>query len=160
MASDLSNRDAARSSEAKDRDDGDALSSSMPSRSASLPRAAIKGTVSAPMPLTLAALTKLRRERYMGLSVRGPLRRFNMHRTASAVHHETAIYHYVRMDALRLIVAAAVALAALGALVQLVWGWLDIPSLADVPMSPGWTRRPRVSVIVAARDEERHINAA
>ncbi|HEU4995029.1 MAG TPA: glycosyltransferase family 2 protein [Gemmatimonadaceae bacterium] len=64
------------------------------------------------------------------------------------------------MDALRLILAGGVALVALGALAQLVWGWLDIPSLADVPAPPAWTRRPRVSVIVAARDEERHILAA
>src|SRR5262245_30243147 len=64
------------------------------------------------------------------------------------------------MDALRLILAFGVALVAVAALVQLIWAWLDIPSLADVPGSPAWTRRPRVSVIVAARDEERHIEAA
>ena len=64
------------------------------------------------------------------------------------------------MDALRLFLAFGVALVAVVAAVQLLWGWLEIPSLADVPASPAWTQPPRVSVIVAARDEERHIEAA
>jgi glycosyltransferase involved in cell wall biosynthesis len=60
----------------------------------------------------------------------------------------------------RLAVAAALALVSVAALAQLVWGYLNIPSLADVPPlgSPG--PAPRVSIIVAARDEERHIEPA
>jgi glycosyltransferase involved in cell wall biosynthesis len=62
------------------------------------------------------------------------------------------------METLRLALAAALALVALAALIHLVWGYLNIPSLRDVP--PAWPVQPRVSVIVAARDEERHIGAA
>jgi cellulose synthase/poly-beta-1,6-N-acetylglucosamine synthase-like glycosyltransferase len=68
------------------------------------------------------------------------------------------------MDILRLLLAAALALVALAALLALVWGYLNVPSLAVVPpmpsASPAWPTAPRVSVIVAARDEERHIGAA
>jgi glycosyltransferase involved in cell wall biosynthesis len=59
---------------------------------------------------------------------------------------------------LRLILAAGLALVALTALAQLVWGYLAIPSLRDVP--PGRGNVPRLSVVVAARDEERHIEPA
>ncbi len=62
------------------------------------------------------------------------------------------------MDALTLALAAGLALVAVAALAQLVRGYLDIPSLRDVP--PDWPSAPKVSVIVAARDEERHIGAA
>lgn len=62
------------------------------------------------------------------------------------------------METLRLVLAAGLALVALMALAQLVWGYLEIPALRDVP--PAWPAHPRVSVIVAARDEERHIGAA
>lgn len=64
------------------------------------------------------------------------------------------------MDTLRLLFAGGLAILALGALVQLVWAYLDIPSLGDVPPAPGGGHAPKVSVIVAARDEERHIEAA
>lgn len=68
------------------------------------------------------------------------------------------------MDILRLLLAAALALVALSALLALAWGYLNVPSLAVVPPvpapSPAWPTAPRVSVIVAARDEERHIGAA
>lgn len=64
------------------------------------------------------------------------------------------------MDAVRILLAGGIALVAVGAFVQLIWGWLDIPALADVPVAPSWARLPRVSVIVAARDEDRHIESA
>jgi cellulose synthase/poly-beta-1,6-N-acetylglucosamine synthase-like glycosyltransferase len=60
---------------------------------------------------------------------------------------------------LPLLFAACVAVVAILALLQLAWGYLNIPSLRDVPPQ----RRdgaPRVSVIVAARNEERHIGVA
>jgi len=60
----------------------------------------------------------------------------------------------------RLAFAAALALVGVAALVQLAWGYLSIPSLADVPPLPDTAAAPRVSIIVAARDEERHIDAA
>ena len=62
------------------------------------------------------------------------------------------------MDTLRLVFAATLALLAIGAFAQLVWGHLNIPSLVDVPpvAAPG----PRVSVVIAARDEQRHVAAA
>jgi cellulose synthase/poly-beta-1,6-N-acetylglucosamine synthase-like glycosyltransferase len=63
----------------------------------------------------------------------------------------------VAVHDLRVLVAATLAAAAVGSLVMLVWAWLDIPSLADVPPA---TTGPSVSIIVAARDEERHIRAA
>jgi hypothetical protein len=65
------------------------------------------------------------------------------------------------MDTLRLVFALGLAAVAVGALLQLAWGFLSIPSLKDVPatMPPG-SAAPRVSVIVAARDEERHIESA
>ena len=62
------------------------------------------------------------------------------------------------MDVLRVLLSAGLALVAVGALLQLVWGWLDMPALGDVP--PIRSAAPKVSVIVAARDEERHIEAA
>lgn len=62
------------------------------------------------------------------------------------------------MESLRLVLAAALALVGLAALVQLAWAHLEIPSLADVP--PAGTGAPRVSIIVAARNEERHIERA
>lgn len=45
------------------------------------------------------------------------------------------------------------------ALLQLAWGYLNIPSLRDAPplRGPGG---PQVSIIVAARNEQRHIQAA
>jgi glycosyltransferase involved in cell wall biosynthesis len=55
--------------------------------------------------------------------------------------------------------AATLALVAVLALIQLAWGYLDIPSLRDVPPHRG-DAAPRVSIIVAARNEERHIRAA
>lgn len=62
------------------------------------------------------------------------------------------------MGTLRIVLAAALALFAVGVLLQLVWGYLNIPLLRDVP--PAWRATPKVSVIVAARDEERHIETA
>lgn len=62
------------------------------------------------------------------------------------------------MPSLSLLLAGALALVAVVMLLQLLWGHLQIPSLADVPPVRGTA--PRVSVIVAARDEERHIDVA
>lgn len=62
------------------------------------------------------------------------------------------------MDLLGVVVAAGIALVAMGALVQLVWGSVQIPTLPDVP--PIRAGAPRVSIVVAARDEERHVEAA
>ena len=62
------------------------------------------------------------------------------------------------MDTFRVVLAAALALFALILLVQVVWGYLSIPELKDVP--PAWAPGLKVSVIVAARDEERHLEAA
>jgi len=58
----------------------------------------------------------------------------------------------------RVLLAAALAAIAVGALAQLWWGHLHIPDLADVP--PAGSGAPRVSVVVAARNEERHVEAA
>lgn len=81
-----------------------------------------------------------------------------MRRAPAAVHGGATPYHSDGMDTLRFVVAAAIALVAVGALLQLAWGYLDLPSLNDVP---GVGRdAPRVSIVVAARDEERHIAAA
>jgi glycosyltransferase involved in cell wall biosynthesis len=55
--------------------------------------------------------------------------------------------------------AAILALVAVLALIQLAWGYFNIPSLRDVP-PPSKNDAPRVSIIVAARNEERHIRAA
>lgn len=63
-----------------------------------------------------------------------------------------------RVD-IRLVLAVALGIVALLALLQLAWGYLNIPSLRDVPPSRE-DDAPRVSVIVAARNEERHIRAA
>jgi len=60
----------------------------------------------------------------------------------------------------RLTLAAVVALISVVALVQLAWGYLSLPSLADVPPRAAGATAPRVSIIVAARDEERHVEAA
>lgn len=59
---------------------------------------------------------------------------------------------------LSLLLAAALAAVAVVALAQLWWGRLNIPSLRDVP--PVGAGAPRVSIIVAARNEERHVEAA
>lgn len=60
---------------------------------------------------------------------------------------------------LRLALAVILGATAVAALLQLIWGYLNIPSLRDVPP---WrdADAPRVSVIVAARNEERHIETA
>src|SRR5881397_912343 len=79
---------------------------------------------------------------------------------ASDVHGDVRTYHYGRMDILRLMLAGVIAAVAVGALVQLAWGYLNLPSLTDVPPAPSQLRAPKVSVIVAARDEERHIQSA
>ncbi len=62
-----------------------------------------------------------------------------------------------RVETVRLVLAAGVALAAVVIVVQLVWGHLSIPSLRDVPPA---SDGPATAVIVAARDEERHIRAS
>lgn len=62
------------------------------------------------------------------------------------------------MPSLALLLAGVLAAIAVAALAQLWWGHLHIPSLADVP--PARTAVPRVSIVVAARNEERHIEAA
>lgn len=62
------------------------------------------------------------------------------------------------MDALELLFAAGLAFVAVAAMGQLAWGYLNIPSLSDVP--PARAALPRVSIVVAARDEERHVGAA
>ena len=57
------------------------------------------------------------------------------------------------------ILASALAIAGVGALCLLVWGRAGIPSLSDVPpLERG--DGPRVSIVVAARDEARHIEPA
>jgi hypothetical protein len=60
---------------------------------------------------------------------------------------------------LRLLLAIALALTALAALMQLAWGYLNIPSLRDAPPQHG-DDAPAVSIVVAARNEERNIDAA
>ena len=64
------------------------------------------------------------------------------------------------MDTLRLVFAGALALVAVVALGQLAWGYLQIPRLADSSSSGTDEVTPMVSIVVAARDEERHIAAA
>src|SRR6185436_2281624 len=68
------------------------------------------------------------------------------------------------METLRLVFAAALALFAVGALVQLVWGGANIPLLSYVPSPPSLPPFDaavlKLSVVVAARDEERHIETA
>lgn len=60
-------------------------------------------------------------------------------------------------DTLRIVLALALALVGLAALVQLAWAHLSTPSLRDAPpLAEG----PPVSIIVAARNEARHIGAA
>jgi hypothetical protein len=60
---------------------------------------------------------------------------------------------------LRLVLAVLLAAIALLALLQLAWGYLNIPSLREVPPMRG-PGGPGVSIIVAARNEQRHIQAA
>lgn len=59
----------------------------------------------------------------------------------------------------RLALAAVLGLFAVAALIQLAWGYLNIPSLQDAPPLGG-ENAPTVSIIVAARNEERHLGAA
>lgn len=59
----------------------------------------------------------------------------------------------------RLLLAVVLALIALAVLAQLWWGYLNIPSLRDAPSLDG-PDAPSVSIIVAARNEERHIETA
>src|SRR2546425_36097 len=66
------------------------------------------------------------------------------------------------MHTLRLVVAAALALLAVGAMLLLLWAYVNVPSLPDVPpiQPDAAPPPPRVSVVMAARDEERHIESA
>ena len=61
------------------------------------------------------------------------------------------------METIRLVLAGTLALVALLAFAQLAWGSLNIPSLRDVPPA---VAGPVVSIVVAARDEERHLRLA
>ena len=63
------------------------------------------------------------------------------------------------MDMLGLALAGALAATAIGVLLLLAWGGLNIPRVSDAPptLPEG---APRVSVVVAARDEERHLEPA
>ena len=63
------------------------------------------------------------------------------------------------MDMLGLALAGALAATAIGVLLLLVWGGLNIPRVSDAP-STRLEGAPRVSVVVAARDEERHLEPA
>ena len=65
---------------------------------------------------------------------------------------------FVGVD-LRLTLAIVLGLTAVAALLQLTWGYLNIPSLRDVPPFRS-DDAPRLSIIVAARNEERHIEQA
>ncbi|MEX2152443.1 MAG: glycosyltransferase family 2 protein [Gemmatimonadaceae bacterium] len=56
------------------------------------------------------------------------------------------------------LVAGVLAISAICAFLQLVWGYAQIPLLRDVP--PGPVPAPKVSIVVAARDEERHVESA
>lgn len=60
---------------------------------------------------------------------------------------------------LSILIAGGFAVFAVAALVQLVWGYARLPKLVDVPPVDA-ARAPRVSIIVAARDEERHMESA
>jgi glycosyltransferase involved in cell wall biosynthesis len=64
------------------------------------------------------------------------------------------------MDALRWLLPLALAIVGVAALLQLMWGYLSIPSLSDVPPLRADAGAPRVSIVVAARNEARHIEAA
>jgi glycosyltransferase involved in cell wall biosynthesis len=64
----------------------------------------------------------------------------------------------VRRMTLSLLVAAGFALAAIATLVALVSGYRRVPKLRDVP--PATLPVPGVSIVIAARDEERHVEAA
>jgi hypothetical protein len=59
---------------------------------------------------------------------------------------------------LPLIVAAAFALTAIATLVVLIVGYLQVPQLRHVP--PATPPVPGVSIVIAARDEERHVEPA
>ena len=56
-------------------------------------------------------------------------------------------------------IAGGYAVFAVAALVQLVWGYARIEKVVDAPPVEA-ARAPRVSIIVAARDEERHVESA
>lgn len=56
------------------------------------------------------------------------------------------------------LVAAGIAAAVAGAVALLWWGRINLVALADVP--PEKTDTPRVSIVVPARNEERHLAAA
>ena len=58
-----------------------------------------------------------------------------------------------------LVLSFTLAATAVVALMQLAWGHLSIPSLQDAPALRG-ANAPSVSIVVAARDEERHIEPA
>lgn len=66
---------------------------------------------------------------------------------------------HIRYVDIRLAFAIVLGLTAVAALFQLIWGYLNIPSLRDVPPLRG-AAAPSVSIIVAARNEERHIEPA
>lgn len=57
-----------------------------------------------------------------------------------------------------LLLATAVALFCVGVLVEIVWGFSRLQQLRDIP--PVLDQAPTVSIVVAARDEERHVEAA
>src|SRR5688500_2458368 len=59
---------------------------------------------------------------------------------------------------LSLLFAAGFALVAVATLVALLDGYRRVPMLRDVP--PVGARAPGVSIVIAARDEERHIESA
>jgi glycosyltransferase involved in cell wall biosynthesis len=61
------------------------------------------------------------------------------------------------VDTLRIVLAGGLAAFSVVAMLQLLWGYLNLPELTDVPPAQS---SPRVSVIAAARDEERHIETA
>ena len=56
------------------------------------------------------------------------------------------------------LLAAVLGVVGLATFAQLVWAHLHIPALRDVP--PAVTPRARVSIVVAARNEERHVESA
>src|SRR4051812_6920245 len=105
----------------------------------------MRGTVSAPRPLTLAALTKLRRERDMCAPKSRSMMRLDYALMIGRCPRRGALI-IIAMDTLELLVAAALALVSVGALFQLLEGWLEIPHLADLPTDIG--QPPKVSVVV------------
>src|SRR6185503_14393260 len=59
---------------------------------------------------------------------------------------------------LSILIAGGYAVFAVAALVELVWGYARLPKLVEIaPAGPG---APRVSIVVAARDEARHVESA